>query len=189
MLTTLLSLALLTQTPVIPTPDEVTEITARRQRLTRRSMFILGGWGLANVAAGSIGWGFATDPRARGFWEFTALWGAVNLGLAVVALIATRNDDPAALDLKASLSQGDTYEKLFLFNGALDLAYLVAAGLLLEHGSRTGEPLWTGYGNSLLIQGGFLLVFDFTLFMLHRNVDKAILDRLTVTPNGLGLSF
>ena len=117
------------------------------------------------------------------------MWNSINLGLALVGLLMTLNADPASLDLKASLSQGDTYEKLFLFNGGLDVAYLVAAGLLLEHGSRTGEVRWTCYGTALLIQAGFLLVFDLTLFFLHRNIDNAILDRLAVTPNGVGLSF
>jgi hypothetical protein len=191
MLATILSLSLLTQTPAVPSSarEDLTELSARRLRLNRRSMFTLGGWAVANMAAGGIGWGLATDTRARAFWQGTLIWNTVNLGLAVVALIMTRNEDPAALDLKASLDQGDTYQKLFLFNGALDVAYLVTAGLLLEHGKRTGDPQWVGYGNALLVQAGFLLVFDFALFFLHRSVDRAILDRLTVTPNGLGLSF
>ena len=135
MLATLLSLALLTQTPEV-TPsaqsrDELTALSARRLRLNRRSMFTLGGWAVANMVAGGIGWGLSTDTRARTFWQGTLLWSTVNLALAVVALITTRTDDPATLDLKASLDQGDTYEKLFLVNGTLDLAYLVTAGLLL----------------------------------------------------------
>ncbi len=72
---------------------------------------------------------------------------------------------------------------------ALDLAYLVTAALLLEHGARTGEASWTGYGNALLVQAGFLLVFDFTLFFLHRSLSREILDRLTVNLGGLGLNF
>lgn len=189
MLTTLLSFALLIQTPALTPRDELTEISARRLRIHRRSMFILGGWSVANIAAGSVGWATASDVRARAFWEGTALWSTVNLGLAVIGLIMSRNDDPASLDVKASLDQGDTYQKLFLFNGGLDVAYLVAAGLLLEHGARTGEARWSGYGNALLVQGGFLLVFDLALFFLHQRVNNAILDRLTVTPNGVGLSF
>lgn len=152
-------------------------------------MFTFGGWAAANLLGGGIGFALASDPRARTFWEFTLMWNAVNLGLAVAALIATWNDEPSTLDLKASLSQGDTYEKLFLFNGGLDVAYLVAAGVLLEHGARTGEVRWTGYGNSLLVQASFLLVFDLAMFVLHRNIDHSILDRLRVSPSGLGLSF
>lgn len=178
-------------TPSEPTlaPDEVAAFTARRLTLTRRAMFTLGGWSVVNLAAGGVGWGLSTTPRAIAFWQGTLWWNTVNLGLAVVALLMTWNDDPAALDLKATMSQGDTYEKLFLFNGALDVAYLAAAGLLLEHGARTGEGQWTGYGHALLVQGGFLLLFDLGLFFLHRRIDRDLFDRLSVTPGGLGLSF
>lgn len=170
-------------------PDEVTEFTQRRLTLTKRSMTLLGGWAVANMVAGGIGWALTTTPRAQAFWQGMLIWNTVNLGLAVVALVMAFNDDPAALDLKASMAQGDTYEKLFLFNGGLDVAYLVTAGLLLEHGARTGEGQWTGYGHALLIQGGFLLVFDLALFFLHRNIDHAMWDKLSVTPGGLGLQF
>ena len=189
MLAMILTVSLLAQTEPPRSHDELTAFTARRLRIHRRSMLVLGGWSLASIAAGSVGWASASDVRARTFWEGTALWSTVNLGLAVIGLFMSRNDDPASLDLKAFLDQGDTYEKLFLFNGGLDVAYLVAAGLLIEHGGRTGETRWVGYGNALLVQAGFLLAFDLTLFFLHRSVDRAIFDRLSVTPGGVGLSF
>ncbi len=172
-----------------PARDQLTAFSARRLKLNRRSMFMLGGWAVVNMVGGGIGRALSTDARAKAFWEGTVIWNTVNLGLAAVALIMSRTDDPGSLDLKASLSQGDTFEKLFLFNGGLDVAYLVTAGLLLEHGARTGEAQWTGYGNALLVQAGFLLVFDLTLFFLHRSIDTAILERLSVTPNGVGLTF
>ncbi len=170
-------------------PDAVVDITQRRLTLQKRSMFILGGWAVANMGAGGIGWGLSTTPRAQAFWQMMLFWNTVNLGLAVVGLVMAFTDDPAALDLKATMAQGNLYERLFLFNGGLDVAYLVAAGLMLEHGARTGEGQWTGAGHALLIQGGFLLVFDLALFFLHRNIDNALLDQLTVTPGGLGLQF
>ncbi len=190
MIAAVLSLALLSQAPEpVAGREELTAFSAKRLKLHRRSMGILGGWGVANLAAGGVGWALSTDARARGFWQMTLMWGVVNAALAAGGLIAGRNDDPAALDLKASLDQGDTYQKLFLFNGGLDLAYLVAAGLLHERGARTGDPTFVGYGNALLVQGAFLLVFDLTMFFVHQHLNGQILDRLTVTPNGLGLTF
>lgn len=189
-------MTLLTAAPVRTTPsenfvapDEVVEVTARRLKLQKRSMGVLGGWGAANMIAGGIGWGLTTTPRAQAFWQMCLLWNTVNVGLAVVGLYMAFTDDPAALDLKGTMAQGQLYEKLFLFNGGLDAAYLVAAGLMLEHGARTGEGLWTGAGHALLIQGGFLLVFDLALFFLHRNIDSDLFDKLSVTPGGLGLQF
>jgi len=175
--------------PVDSARDELTAFNARRLKLLRGSMGVIGSWALVNMAGAGVGWALSRDDRARTFWEGTAIWNTVNLGLGVIGLLMSRHDDSAELDLKASLSQGDTYEKLFLFNGGLDVAYFVGAAFLLEHGSRTGEVKWTGYGNALLVQAGFLLVFDLALFFLHRRIDQQLMNRLVPTPNGVGLTF
>ena len=47
-------------------------------------------------------------------------------------------------------------------NMGLDVVYIVS-GILLnraEHNSSSNSELKIGYGNSLILQGGFLLIFD-----------------------------
>ena len=87
------------------------------------------------------------SPEARrqrsGFWGMTTLWIAIDLAIVVWALL-----DPVREPVE--------FRRLLLVNAGLDVVYLVAGAILV----RRPEPLPRGFGRAILIQGGFLLVFD-----------------------------
>jgi hypothetical protein len=55
------------------------------------------------------------------------------------------------------------------------------------------ETRYQGYGNSLLVQGGFLLLFDTFQYFRHRkqrkSADNLFIDQLTMSNNGFGLKY
>jgi hypothetical protein len=62
-------------------------------------------------------------------------------------------------------------ENLLLINSALDVGY-IGAGFLLRYfstGSENRADLLKGYGNSVILQGSFLLVFDLVMYGLLRD--------------------
>ena len=87
-------------------------------------------------------------------------------------------------------------EKLYLFNAGLDVAYLATGLYLLEKGrnpTAAGSPdRWRGYGQSLLLQGGFLLLFDgFQYATHHRHSQKLypLLSRVSIGPGAVALAL
>jgi hypothetical protein len=94
-----------------------------------------------------------------------AFWNTVNLGLSIGGLLQERKLKIKSLqDLNTRQKK---LEKIFLINGGLDLVYMgVGTGLLL---SKNESDIKKGYGQSLLLQGGFLMLFDGTMYFLHKN--------------------
>jgi hypothetical protein len=66
------------------------------------------------------------------------------------------------------LNDHESFQKLLLLNAGLDVAYF-SFGLYLKERSKTSSSAdrLRGYGNSLLLQGGFLLAFDLILYFVH----------------------
>ena len=82
-------------------------------------------------------------------------------------------------------------ETIFLVNGILDLGY-IATGIWMRNEATNQSDradMYRGYGNSLILQGSFLLAFDAYAYYLHRNHAKElpILEKVSVHTSGTGL--
>ena len=76
-------------------------------------------------------------------------------------------------------------QKLLLFNAGLDVGYMAFGGYLWEKGRNDGSQRLVGYGQSLILQGAFLMAFDLTLFYFnHRLVDDFSIQ-LAPSANGV----
>jgi len=147
------------------------EFDAARTRLDQRGLRVLGAWGAANLLVSGIATG-QTDGSAHYFHQMNVGWGAVNLALAAIGYQAARLAGRAPTATRSAVVKGQLRtENLYLFNAGLDVAYL-ATGLYLLEKSRnptaSGPPeRWRGYGQSLLLRGGFLLLFDGVQYSAH----------------------
>ena len=51
--------------------------------------------------------------------------------------------------------------------------------------------MYNGFGNSLIIQGGFLFVFDLIAYGIHRSRSKKelwpLIDKINLSGNGFGI--
>ena len=158
------------------------------QKFRKTSMTVLGSWAAANIATGLV---FRSQTQGTDgyFHEMNAIWNTVNLGLAAAGYIsAVRMEKPqSALELYQAQNKLD---RTLLFNAGLDIAY-IAAGLYLTERSRRESSDYSkfkGYGNSVMMQGAFLLLFDLTMVLLHKNIlvsSDAILS-FHATPGQLG---
>lgn len=151
-------------------------------------MFVLGGWALTNIISGTT-LSFTMKGEAKYFNQFNALWNTVNLGLAVNGLLNTGTD---TLSLYNSVTGHQTLQNIFVLNAGLDLAY-IATGFFLKEKAKTSDKkeLLTGYGNSLLVQGAFLLVFDAAMYFIHQNNANVLLYPLlgSLQEPGVGLGL
>ncbi len=101
-------------------------------------------WAIPWMGASVLGLWLSSTDSQKGFWGMSGAWGFVNGAIALIGLLGAETQDYAGL------------RNTLWINAGLDILY-VASGLYLV--SRT-EETWRGAGTAILIQGGFLLVFD-----------------------------
>lgn len=143
-----------------------------RININENAMLVLGGWAAGNILAGTYG-NFNAKGEAKYFHQFNAMWNIVNLGIAAFGYFNAINSDPSSMANLEIIEDYNSLQNFLLLNAGLDVAYIMTGFYLKEKSksSSSAERL-KGYGNSLLLQGGFLLVFDIALYFIHqRNAD------------------
>lgn len=177
----------------IQSQAELASVNAKRINITQTGMYVLGSWAILNLAAGSIA-ASQTTGSTHYFHQGNALWNTVNLGLAGFSLYTLSKVDPSGFSLAQSIAEQQKIEQLLLFNAGLDVAYIIG-GLGLKGYAPNGKntAMLEGYGNALLLQGGFLLVFDSVLYyLLHKHGGEHLmpfLNNIQLSGNGIGLTY
>ncbi len=140
-----------------------------RQDINKTGMLVLGSWAAGNILIGAYG-SLKAKNEAKYFHQFNALWNIVNLGIAAFGYFNAVNSDPAAMTNVEIVKDFNSLQNFLLLNAGLDAAYIMTGFYLKERSknSSSAERL-RGYGNSLLLQSGFLLVFDVALYFIHQN--------------------
>lgn len=167
---TLILSVLLTITYVLWGQIPQEEFCRNSMRISNTGMSVLGTWAVVNIATGAWGWS-KYEGEKKYFHQMNLLWNTVNLSIAGIALYNNLNYDCLAAGGEAVLSKHLRTEKILLVNSVLDAGY-IGTGFLLKHLSGKSEKradLLKGYGNSLILQGSFLLVFDLALYGIMRN--------------------
>ena len=162
-----------------------------RERITRMGIKVLAGYSAANIIYGSIAAGKATGSN-KYFHEMNAIWNGITLGITGIGFLTAKKE--GTLSYGESLKKQQHIEKLFLFNAGLDVAYIVGGAYLKERAKTTTvNPLrLKGYGESVMLQGGVLLLFDGVMYAIHNRHGKALAKmgeklQLGATGNGIGL--
>lgn len=164
------------------------------QRNNSTGMYVLGGWAIANLATGAVGWS-RTSGSEMYFHQMNFFWNTVNMGIAGFSLYSTLSGGNELLDASAVLGEHRKIENLYLINGGLDIAYM-GTGFILKHLANRGHKradLMKGYGNSIILQGGFLFLFDGVMWAIQRNLRMDYLEQINLavvpTMNGISLSL
>lgn len=177
-------------------PTTLVTFATERTRLDQRGLTVLGSWAVGNLLVSGIATG-QTEGSAHYFHQMNIGWGAVNLVLAGTGYLAARRaTNQPAPDRAGNVRAQLRTENLYLFNAGLDVAYL-ATGLYLLEKSRNptaaGSPdRWRGYGQSLLLQGGFLLLFDGFQYATHHRHGRELyplLSRVSIGPGAVALTL
>ena len=167
-----------------------------RTRLDQRGLAVLGGWAAGNLLVSGIATGQTTGSEHY-FHQMNLGWGAVNLVLAGTGYLAARRASRLPADDRASNVRAQIKtENLYLFNAGLDVAYLATGLYLLEKGRNPtaagSSDRWRGYGQSLLLQGGFLLLFDGFQYATHHRHGRnlyPLLSRVSIGPGAVAITL
>jgi len=168
------------------------EIDARQTQLTRNGMISLNAWAGANLVVGGIGY-YQTTGDARYFHQMNVFWNVVNVGIAVPGLIGTYRKKSTDLSFESVYKDQQKLQTIYLFNAGLDVSYMVAGWALFNFGNNQTGTLrnrFRGYGQSLVLQGGYLFVYDMIMFALLKKTGKKLdvmWKNVTISPAGLGM--
>lgn len=152
-------------------PQDYESFFTRSQLINRHGMFVLGGWAVTNIVSGAVGWKYAPGD-SKYFHQMNLFWNTVNLTIAGITLANTFSTDLFGITSSEMLKKHLKSERLYLINAGLDLIY-IGSGYYLKYRSAQKErnkDLLSGYGKSIMLQGGFLLVFDLVMYLAqHRH--------------------
>ncbi len=143
-----------------------------RNAITRTNMLVLGSWGLGNMAGGLAG--VLTTPfgsEANYFHQMNIYWNTVNVAIAIPSFIAARKRMNKSYDIATTFSEQRKIETTYLINFGLDFAYIGTGAWMQQFGDgrpQKQEALLKGMGNSIMMQGAFLLLFDITSYIIHK---------------------
>jgi hypothetical protein len=144
--------------------DSVKNFNVINNSVNKNAMIILGTWAVGNLLIGTYG-NFKFNGEKKYFYQFNALWNSVNLILAVNGYLNSI-DPNINITFQQSLKDHQNLQNFLALNIGLDLAY-TATGFYLKEKSKSSVKnfdILKGYGNSLIIQGLFLFVFDSAFF-------------------------
>lgn len=154
--------------------DTLIKFEKERTGISKNAMLVLGGWSVANIVVSGI----ATkthNAEVRYFHQMNVMWGGINLAIAGLGYWGAGREKIDNPTLAAVLKHQSRTEKTYLINTGLDVLY-VGAGLLMNKTSdnQKNPDKFKGYGNSIMLQGGFLLLYDAVNYAIHRKHGKQL---------------
>lgn len=111
----------------------------------------------------SIIFGIASFLAGNGFWKGFGIqcfaWGSIDLIIATFGMINTFRKRKGYYIEEKLLDESKKLRGILLINVALDVLY-VSIGLILVVMVSSKNNGWQGHGEGVILQGGFLFLFD-----------------------------
>ena len=115
-------------------------------------------WAILSLSAGA--WLFLTgNSFERGFGLQAFIWGFIDGGIALLVGRGTRTSLTSLRDLVEAGRKTRWLRRVLAVNAGLDLIY-IAGGVALWLTLGRADAFNAGMGLGILVQGGFLLLFD-----------------------------
>jgi hypothetical protein len=171
---------------------QVSQYQSEFNKINENLMLGLGSYAIGNFAVSGAAYFASEDQSTKHFHEMNVMWNTVNLGLAVPGYLKAKRGGKV-LTLEEMIKEQKKTETIFLVNDVLDLGYIATGIWMRNEAVNQGDKadMFKGYGNSLILQGSFLLAFDAYAYYLHRNHAKqlAMLDKVSVHTSGAGVAL
>ena len=172
---------------------DLTLLNEQRIATNKTGMMILGGWGAANVVSGIAGYAIADQQNRKAFHGMNALWGAVNGFIAIGGYLGAVKESNIAYEYDDALKRYKSNKKLYLINAGLDVVYIGTGVVLTGIADNTNNPeIFHGFGQSVIIQGAALLLFDSIMYGLHQSRNgkwAQLAGGISFTGNGIGYVY
>lgn len=170
----------------------LSDLNQSRLKVQTTGMWVLTGWSVANLTYGGIA-ASQTKGSTRYFHQMNMYWNIFNLGISTPGLISSlRQKNNLPTTLNESIEDLHGLEKTLIFNTGLDAAYMMGGLYLMERAKTNPDQhdRLKGFGQSVLLQGGFLFTFDLINYLALRNSHKKaaeILKNVQFTGQSVGV--
>lgn len=161
--------------------DSLVTLNLARLNLNQQGMMLLGTWAFFNIIIGF--WkARKSEGASRYFWQMNAYWNIVNIVLAAGGYWNALQTGVSLMNLRESVAAQYGIEKIYLFNAALDAAYIMGGFYLIERARRndSNSLRWQGFGKAIILQGAWLMVFDWVIWWLQTDITAKILSKIEV---------
>lgn len=161
--------------------------------LQKNGMVVLGSWAAGNLLISGYQMS-QTSGKTYHLHQMNVFWNVVNAGIAVSGYLGAMNGAVDLTDVEM-LNEYNSFSKVLLFNTGLDVAYVMTGFYLKERSKRSAKhpKRLAGYGNSLLLQGGFLFLFDLALVIINEHSISEMLGsdnfQMALNPGKIQLQF
>ena len=160
--------------------------------LQQNGMLVLGSWAVGNLAVSGY-----QMTRTKGttyyFHQMNVFWNTVNMAIAVGGYLgASQMGDLSSMEL---YEEYHNFSKVLLINTGLDVAYVMTGLYLRERSGNVQKHTkrLKGYGNSLMLQGGFLFAFDLVLVLINEHALGSLTGlenlQLSLMPGGFQFAW
>ncbi|MBZ4188099.1 DUF6992 family protein [Niabella beijingensis] len=169
------------------------DLHQQRIETNRKGMWVLSGWGVVNMGSGIIGALSTNNTEVKAFHTMNALWGVVNTGIGVLGLMRAKKEKGLSVSDAGKYRAYKNVKKLYAINGGLDLLYMGTGIVLTTSADKAKNPARNrGYGNSLIVQGAGLLLFDAAMYLSHQKQQRCWTKagpEFAVTESGIGMVY
>ena len=166
------------------------QFNAERVKISRGGLYGLAGFSALNFAVSGAGWA-TTEGATREFHRANVTWNFVNIAIAIPGLISSYRKSANGFSAMKTFDEQRKAEATYLINGILDASYM-GIGLYLRERSRITEKdanRMKGWGNALLLQGGFLLLTDIVMYSMHARHGNKKLKKIDFSAGFYGTGF
>ena len=130
----------------------------------QNSLLLLSGWSATNLVASPIFCKniYSAESKPDYFHQMNFNWNLINAGICGVSHFLVHRDSRKPWNLNDISNRKSKAEKSITFNMGLDILYVITGFVLNQtaNESKGNLNINKGYGNSLMIQGGYLLLYD-----------------------------
>ena len=165
------------QISIAQTDSIIKQFESRKNNINHNGMIVLSTWAGANIVGSAIGYGLTNSYEEQQFYLMNGAWGIVNLSIGLPGLFSKTKPSASIYDLQKNQT---TTEKIFLANAVLDVVYITGGFYVKEYANNQTDikqqQRFNGFGNSIILQGAGLMVFDVAMTILNNRNRKKHLD-------------
>ncbi len=169
---------------------DLSEFNKSRNHKTANILKLVGVWAVGNMATSGYFY-FNSKGSDNYFHQMNVVFNSANAVIVLTSLLPKQKND---MDLSKTLLWQSNTESTFIANAALDLLYS-SVGLYLTEKAKNdfkNRDQWNGWGNSLILQGGFLFFIDTSMFIIHKKNGKKLyrmMEKVSIGTSGLGIKI
>ena len=140
----------------------------------QQSLSLLSSWSVGNLIFSPLATNdlFSPNNTNEYFHQMNFNWNLLNVGIAGLGHIIVNKDSKKPWDMQTLHLKKKKAEKSIIINMGLDLAYIITGFLLKNNAQKSNaeSSMNKGYGNSLILQGGYLLLYDAIFLMKLKKI-------------------